>query len=253
MNDDDTPTPSFAELGHRSTPLGELSLRRRHVFSLDSDVYEIKLGDEYLMSSLFTESEKELGRMGVEAVQSAPTGRQNSRSAGIDVVIGGLGLGYTAAAVLGYREVRSLLVVELFDAVIDWHQRGIVPLGRTVSGDPRCRIVRGDFFERATSEDGIDPDSPGRRHHAVLVDIDHTPDELLDDANADFYESAGLAKVRSHLYDGGIFGIWSDKPPDQTFVARLSGVFSSADAHPVTFENPLVGDTYTQTVYLARR
>ena len=246
MNDHDRPTSSFAELGHQSTPLGELSLRRRRIFSLDRDVYEVKLGDEYLMSSLFTESEEQLGRMGVAAVQRALSG-------GIDVVVGGLGLGYTAAAVLGFRGVRSLLVVELFDAVIDWHERGIIPLGRTVSGDPRCRIVRGDFFERTVSEHGFDPDSPGRRHHAVLVDIDHTPDEFLDDAHAGFYESAGLAKVRSLLYDGGVFGVWSDRPPDTSFVSRLSGVFSSADAHPVTIENPLLGDRYTQTVYLARR
>ena len=253
MKADGTPTPQFAELGHQSTPLGELSLRRRHVLSLHRDVYEVKLGDEYLMSSLFTDSETELGRMGVAAGQTAPPRREDSGSAGIDLVVGGLGLGNTAAAVLGYREVRSLLVVDLFDAVIDWHQRGIVPLGHTVSGDPRCRLICGDFFERAMSEDGFDPDSPGRRHDAILVDIDHAPDELLDDSHADCYEPSGLTKIRSHLCDGGIFGVWSDKPPDQLFVSRLSGVFSSASPHPVTFENPLRGDMYTQTVHLARR
>jgi len=234
---------SFAELGHESTPLGDLSLRRRRIAALDRDVFEVKLGDEYLMSSLFTESEEELGRMGVAAVEEQ--GRK------VDVVVGGLGLGYTAAAVLGSDAVGSLVVVELFRAVIDWHERGVVPIGRRVSGDPRCRLVHDDFFARAASDEGLDPEVPRRRWDAILVDIDHSPEELLDPDNAGFYEPAGLEKVRAQLHEGGVFGLWSDKPPADTFTARLANVFSRAEARPVTFPNPLIGGTYTQTVYLA--
>lgn len=144
-------------------------------------------------------------------------------------------------------------MVELFRAVIDWHERGIVPLGRTVSSDPRCRLLQDDFFARATSPEGFDPDEPGRRYDAVLVDIDHAPGQLLDPENAGFYEVAGLERVRSFLRDGGVFGVWSDERPDASFTAHLAAVFSTAEAHPVTFANPLRGDDYTQTVYLARR
>ena len=235
---------SFDELGYESTPLGDLSLRRRRLVSLDRDVYEVKLGEEYLMSSLFTESEEELGRMGVA---------EASQTKEIDVVVGGLGLGYTAAAVLDCVGVASLLVVELFGAVIDWHERGIVSIGRRVSGDPRCRLLQGDFFARATSKEGFDPDRPGRRHHAILLDIDHTPEQLLDPRNAGFSEADGLKKVRGHLYDGGVFGVWSDKPPSDSFTRRLADVFARAQARPVTFPNPLLGSEYTQTVYLAWR
>ncbi len=236
---------SFAELGHESTPLGDLSLRRRHVSTLDRDVYEVKLGDEFLMSSLFTESEEELGRMGVAAIENS--GRK------IDVVVGGLGLGYTAAAVLDSNAVGSLLVVELFAAVIEWHARGIVPIERRVSGDPLCRLVQDDFFSRAMSSEGFDPDLPGRQHDAILVDIDHTPDQLLDPGNAGFYEVSGLEKVRRRLRAGGVFGVWSDKPPAESFVGLLNAVFARAEAHPITFANPLLGGEYTQTVYLAWR
>ena len=48
---------SFEELDFRPTPMGVLSLRRRRRPSSDIDVYEIKLGDEFLMSSLFTVAE----------------------------------------------------------------------------------------------------------------------------------------------------------------------------------------------------
>ncbi len=235
----------FAELGYESTPLGDLSLRRRRIGSLGRDVFEVKLGDEYLMSSLFTESEEALGRMGVAAV-----GHRGSK---IDVVIGGLGLGYTAAAVLESESVGSVLVVELFGAVLDWHSRGIVPLGGRISDDRRCRLVQDDFFARATSEEGFDPDAPGRRWHAILVDIDHSPEQVLDPRNAATYKTAGLESLRRHLIPGGVFGLWSDKPPAEPFTARLAGVFSRAEARPVTFANPLIGGTYTQTVYLAWR
>ena len=80
----------FEELDYRPTPIGALSLRRRRELTLGIDVIEIKLGDEYLMSSLFTESEIALARLGLDEVKGDR----------LDVVVGGLGLGYTAAAVL---------------------------------------------------------------------------------------------------------------------------------------------------------
>ena len=58
----------FEELDYRATPIGELSLRRRRELSLDVEVYEIKLGDEFLMSSLFTASEIALARLGLSLI-----------------------------------------------------------------------------------------------------------------------------------------------------------------------------------------
>jgi spermidine synthase len=239
-------TRAFAELGFQSTPLGDLSLRRRRIPSLDVDVCEVKLGEEYLMSSLFTESERELGRLGVEwAVAACPQGST------LSVIVGGLGLGYTAQAVLSSEAVASLVVVELFGAVIDWHREGLVPIGTSVVGDPRCRVIAADFFAAAASAAGFDPDEPGRRFDAILVDIDHTPDLVLDASNAELYTVEGLSRVAKHLRPAGVFGVWSDHPPDPAFLERLETVFATATARPITFDNPLLHDRYTQTVYLA--
>ncbi|MEX0694335.1 MAG: spermidine synthase, partial [Rhodospirillales bacterium] len=142
----------FEELDYRPTPIGELSLRRRRELTLDVDVFEIKLGEEYLMSSLFTASEIALARLGIEAL---PEG------SGLDIVVGGLGLGYTAQAVLEHDRVGSLIVVEMLDAVIDWHRAGLLPLGKQIATDPRCRLVLSDFFAMARGEAGFDPDAPG--------------------------------------------------------------------------------------------
>jgi spermidine synthase len=92
-----------------------------------------------------------------------------------DVVVGGLGLGYTAQAVLENPGVRSLIVVDALAEVIEWHQQGLLPLGKQLTDNPRCRFVNGDFFAMSHSADGFDPDAPGRRFDAGLVDIDHSP------------------------------------------------------------------------------
>ena len=122
----------FEELDYRSTPIGALSLRRRRELSLGVDVFEIKLGDEYLMSSLFTASEIALARLGLAEFSGAD----------LDVVLGGLGLGYTAQAVLEHEAVKSLVIVEALDAVIDWHEKGVLPIGPALTADPRSSAAR---------------------------------------------------------------------------------------------------------------
>ena len=79
------------ELDFQPTPLGDISLRRRSEPRLDGLlIYEVKLGDEFLMSSLFVEGEAQLSRLAL--------GTQDRSE--LDVVVGGLGLGYTAAAAM---------------------------------------------------------------------------------------------------------------------------------------------------------
>jgi spermidine synthase len=233
----------FEELDYRPTPIGALSLRRRRDLRLGVDVFEIKLGDDFLMSSLFTASEIALARFGL-------AGLSGER---LSVAVGGLGLGYTAKAVLEDDRVASLVVVDALRAVIDWHEAGLVPLGSELTSDPRCRFVHGDFFELAASADGFDPDAPGRAFDAVLIDIDHSPDFLLDPGNAAFYGEEGLTRLARHLRPGGIFGLWSNDLPDDAFTERLNRVFVDARAEAVTFDNPFQDKPFTQTVYLAIR
>ena len=99
----------FEELDYAVTPIGAISLRRRRDLKLDLDVYEIKLGEEFLMSSLFTASEIALAQLGMSACKNGP----------VDVVVGGLGLGYTAQTALPHPSMRSLLVVEFLEPVLE--------------------------------------------------------------------------------------------------------------------------------------
>jgi spermidine synthase len=169
---------------------------------------------------------------------------------GLDVVVGGLGLGYTAQAVLENSGVRSLIVVDALAEVIEWHQQGLLPLGKQLTGDPRCRFINGDFFAMSHSAEGFDSRVPGRRFDAVLVDIDHSPQNLLHPRHAALYRPEGLERLAAHLHPGGVFGLWSNDPPDQAFERTLAGAFATSAAHVVTFDNPLQDRDASNTVYV---
>lgn len=235
----------FEELDYQQTPLGELSLRRRAEPRLEGKIlYEVKLGEEFLMSSLFPEAEIQLAKLGLAAIEGTE----------LDVVVGGLGLGYTAVATLEEPRVKSLRVIDVMAPVIDWHRRGLVPLGKQLSTDPRCQLVHADFFELASSTDGgFDRDNPGQLVHAVLLDIDHTPSFWLNPANSAFYTEQGLGRLADKLHPGGVFGLWSDDPPDDGFIQLLDSVFESAKSHIVNFPNPYTGGESSNTVYLAHK
>ncbi len=231
----------FEEIDRRATPIGEISVRRRREPTLEVDVYEVKLGDEFLMSSLFSVAETELAALALDEVAGD----------GLDVVVGGLGLGYTARAALADPRVRSLHVIEALDAVIDWHEQSLLPLSTELTSDDRCRFVHGDFFAMVERDEGFAADGNLDRCDAVLLDIDHSPRNLLAPSHADFYEPSGLSRLATRLLPGGVFGLWSDDPPDDTFIAALDQVFASSDAHEVTFPNFYTGDDSRATVYVA--
>lgn len=163
-----------------------------------------------------------------------------------------LGSRDTAQAVLRHRSIRELVIVEYLEGVIDWHQSGLLPLGAEIIGDAKCRLIHSDFFALARSPAGFDPGQSVRRFDAILVDIDHSPEALLNERSRTFYQREGLRAVSAHLKPGGVFGLWSNDGPDADFTERLSQAFGEARAEPVVFYNPLQNRQSTQTVYLAR-
>ncbi len=235
---------NYEELEHRTTPLGDLMLRRRRLLQLGGrEIYEVKLGEHFLMSSLFHEAEMQMAKLALAELDGGS----------IDVVVGGLGLGYTAASVLEDPRVDSLVVVEFLEAVIDWHRQRKVPLAEILMEESRCRLVHADFF--ALSRDvttSFDPEDPLRVHDAILVDIDHTPTHVLHPSNQRFYRNEGLQEVTHHLRPGGVFALWSDGDPDDAFLRRLERVFQNARAQVITFENPLTDGTSRACVYVGR-
>lgn len=232
---------NFQELDYQQTALGELILQRRRALEVDGrEVFEVRLNSEYLMSTMFHEAEVALADLGLAELERDCW----------DVVVGGLGLGYTAAAALEYEQVARMTIVEALAPVIEWHQRGLVPNGAIISDDARCRYYNEDFFALARGQ-GFDPDDPGHQFDAVLLDIDHAPDSLLNPTHADFYTREGMRRLRSFLKPEGVFGLWSNEVPDEGFLAVLSNVFDRVSGHCVEFENLVQGGTAKNGVYVA--
>ncbi len=232
----------FEEIDSQSTSLGEISLRRRRlpVFG-DTDIYEVKLGDEFLMSSMFVEAEEALSTLGLATVHGDE----------LTVVVGGLGLGYTAVAALKDQRISELLVVDALDTVIGWHKDELVPLGKILNADARNRYVLGSFFDLATEPSkGFDPDSAGKKVDAILLDIDHSPSEFLNSKNASFYNTQSLVLMAEQLKPEGVFAMWSQNLPDESFETLLKTVFATVNSHVVSFQNPFQGVESTNSVYV---
>ena len=241
------------ELGWADTSIGEVSLRKRYDLMTQQDVYEVKLNDEWLMSSQFTVAEIDLARLGLARLAAnTPRGAVASEGRPFDVAVGGLGLGYTAAAALEDDRVGSLVVVELVGALIGWHEQHLVPASAALTEDARCRFQQGDFFAMSYGE-GYDATQPGRLFDAILLDIDHSPTHLLADGSEGFYGVAGMSAIAQHLRPGGVYAMWSNDPPDAEYIAILEQVFTDVDADVITFPNPFQNRDATATIYVASR
>ncbi len=201
------------------------------------------------MSSLFTVAEVALADLAIEQH------RAHSPSTSLSVLVGGLGLGYTAVAALRHRSVATVDVIEALEPVIQWHRDRLLPTSEELMSDRRTRVLQADFFAVVAGEQPspLDRAGEGGVYDVVLLDIDHAPDFVLHQSHQGFYSRSGLSAMRDFVQPNGVFALWSDNPPDPAFTAHLSTVFCRAYAEVVAFANPLTRGTSHNTVYLAFR
>ncbi len=235
--------PEFEELEYHETPLGELILRWRTVPSLNhQEVFEVILDGEFLMSSLNNTTEIALAEIPLRQLGSGS----------YDVLVGGLGLGYTAEAALYEENVASVTVIEMLPEVINWHRKNLLPLGKTLSKDNRCHLVQGDFFHWVLNQWNENAEPIPEKFGAILIDIDHSPEFLISPASKPFYEEAGLKRLCQYLLPDGVFALWSADPAEESFLAELRKVFQQVDIHDVEFYNPLFSRQEAYTIYVAK-
>lgn len=228
--------PSNIEiLADEATALGPLCLRRRELLSEPGTVVtEITLDHQLLMSSYYTASERALSRVALEMHPGAE----------LRVLIGGLGLGYTAHEALRSLRVARAEVVEFLPQVIDWLGRGLVPLAAQLNAEPRLEVVAGDVYRRLAR-------TPTTEFDLILVDVDHSPDETLDGSSASFYSARGLRRAKRHLAPGGVLGVWS-YAESSPFADALREVFREVRVEPVTYENDREGGDSSDWLFFAR-
>jgi spermidine synthase len=230
-------SPSNLEiLAYEDSPLGPLCLRRRELLSRPGTVVtEVTLNHAFLMSSYNTASERALASVAL----------QMHTGTGLRVLVGGLGLGYTAHAALASPRVERVEVVEFLPQVIDWLQQDLFPLAPALRADPRFSTAAGDVYARLAAE-------PGERWDMVLIDVDHAPDDQLSRTNDTFYRAEGLERASRHLAPGGILGVWS-YAESSPFADALRAVFQEVRIEPVTFFNELIDEDVTDWLFFARR
>jgi len=227
--------PNLEILAYEPSPLGMLCLRRRELLSQPGTIVtEVTLNHEFLMSSLYTDSEQVL----------AQTALQMHPGQDLQVMVGGLGLGYTAWEALGCDRVAAVEVVELLPQVIDWLAQGLVPLSPELIGEPRLVVTEGDVYGRLMA-------APESCFDLILIDVDHSPDERLGEESVSFYTAAGLSAARQHLAPGGVLAVWS-YAESSPFSEALHEVFTEVRVEPVTYDNQLINEQRTDWLFFAR-
>lgn len=189
---------------------------------------------------------------GVFAMDSTETSSERALAALVptaarQVLVGGLGLGYTAAAVLARDDVAAggpvldrVDVVELEPLLVGWAEQGRTPELAAVAADRRVRLHVGDVAAVLSGQ--IAPTGPW---DAVLLDVDNGPDFLIHDANAPLYGAALLGQAYSRLTPGGVLAIWCQGPAPE-LLATLSTLGAAAEHR---YEVAREGRTFSYVVY----
>jgi spermidine synthase len=191
----------------RAGESGELVLRG------DGRHFEIISNGMFLMDTRAGESERLLVRSALDYV---------ARPA--QVLIGGLGVGFSLAEALRSPRTRAVTVVEREPAVIGWHATHLRPYSGGALDDPRVRVERADLLAWL--------DATPEVYDVVCLDIDNGPEWTVTEGNAALYTPAGLELLARRLAPGGVLAVWSAGAAP-AFEARLREHFAGVTAYPV--------------------
>lgn len=235
----DVGTPASEVIARAEGVLGELVLRQRTGLAGEA-VVELWSGGVHLMDTEDATTERLLAQL---VLRRLPRRGRGAADGDLQVLVGGLGLGYTASALLADPRVGECVVVEIEPALTAWLRDGLVPPARGLLDDARLRVVHGDVRDVLATW-------PAAELDAVLLDVDNGPDFLTHPANAALYRPPALAAASTTIRPGGVLAIWS---------AERSGALRAAmtDAVGPTEEVPCVvhrhGRDLEYVLYLARR
>ena len=210
------------------TPDGALMVLQQH----DGEHF-LRIDGVPLMSTIAAASEQEMAQLACAHLPERPR-----------VLIGGLGFGFTLRRVLELcPPSASVEVAELLPEVVAWNREFLTGVNGLLVDDPRVRVHTRDVCD-LISECGPN------RYHAILLDVDNSPDPLVQLGNARLYQHAGIERTRAALHPGGRVVYWSANP-DAPFVKSLEQVFKkvesiSAKAYPKA-------KRFTHTLFVAER
>ena len=168
---------------------GELTLFRRE------DEFSIRLSGVRgeLMNSRVFNSEEELAKLGCAHIQN----KDNA-----EVLVGGLGMGYTLAAALACVTANSkVTVTELIPEVVEWNQGPLGDCAGNPLADERCQVRLGDIVELIKLQQPV--------FDAILLDVDNGPEGITHSNNNWLYSTRGLDALYDSLRPEGMLAVWS--------------------------------------------
>ena len=222
-------------MARSESPRGEIVLRERR----DPDagpnapvVLELRVNGVFVMDTFETGSEKGLATAALKQVEEPR-----------NVVVGGLGLGFTMHEVLADKRVERLVVVEIEDALVQWMRDGTVPHGPSYLADERVSVMTADI-RTAMAE------ATPSAYDLVLLDVDNGPGFLVYDDNEEIYQRGFLQQAMDCLRTGGALVIWS-AAESPALRAEMEAVFGTAVAVP--YDVTLQSREEHYWIYLARK
>ncbi|MFT6156636.1 spermidine synthase [Zhongshania sp.] len=208
---------------------GELQFSRR------DDEFSIRLSGVRgeLMNSRVYHSEQVLAELGCALLKD---------KADAEVLVGGLGMGYTLAASLqAISATAQVTVAELIPEVIEWNRGPLGDCAKHPLRDPRTTVHLGDVAELLDNR----PDS----YDAILLDVDNGPEGLTHSDNNWLYSQDGLEAISNTLRPEGMLAIWS-AGADSMFAIRLKKARFKVSIHTVR-ARPGKGSRHT--IFLAQK
>jgi spermidine synthase len=218
-------------LGRASGANGEVALRRRTAAD-GSIVTELIVDGVFAMDDVDTSTERALA---TETLRRCP-------GADLRVLVGGLGLGWTAATLLAEPRVAAVDVAELQPALVGWAADGLLPGLPSLPAD-RLTLHLADVAAHLAG-------SP-RHWDAVLLDVDNGPAFLVHPSNAGLYEDAGLATALAALRPGGVLAIWSSDPAPE-LAGRLGALPGATDVEHLLLPVQREGRRFDYAIVFAR-
>ncbi len=215
-------------LATSSTPDGESLLLQEH-----DGHHFLKVGGVPLMSTNASSSEQQMAELACANMPAKPR-----------ILIGGLGFGFTLRRVLELCPPEATVdVAELLPVIIDWNREFLKKVNGLLVDDPRVRIHIRDVAE-LIKRVGKD------RYDAILLDVDNSPDPLVQKGNAGLYDKGGIALAKAALQPGGRVVYWSANQ-DKAFARSLGKIYRSvecigAKAYPKA-------KRFTHTLFVAQR
>ena len=200
------------------------------VLGRHGDNWVIRVGLRILMSNRMHDSEIALAEVALAHVTNPRT-----------ILVGGLGLGYTARAVLDrVSQEAQVTVLELVPELVDWNRKYLGGLAGHPLADPRCQVVVGDVFDelkrsRATFD-------------VILLDVDNGPQGLTQPKNQRLYGDWGIGACLAALRPNGVLAVWS-QGPNARYQRRLEALGAEVQVLRVSAR---AGTNVSHIVFLAK-